>query len=130
MAAVIRDEAGRAPVAFAKLMLIKMARSWYGIDSRIMEGPTIVLQTAYLALILWGSVYAWRQGGALRRMIAGNWLFVLYFWAMTITVVPLLRYMAPVMGLLMLALPGVYLSLVGRRRVSLAPRSRPLPSDY
>jgi 4-amino-4-deoxy-L-arabinose transferase-like glycosyltransferase len=117
LATVVAEEAGRAPGAFAKLLLIKVARSWYGIDSRILETPTLLLQAVYLALSLWGSLYAWRRGGALRRMIAGNWLIVLYFWGMTLLVVPLLRYLVPVMSLLMIALPGVYLSLAARRRV-------------
>ena len=127
---VVGEEATRAPAAFAKLMLIKFARSWYGIDSRVMEMPVLLLQLAYLALILWGSVYAWRQGGALRRMNAGNWLIVLYFWAMTLLVVPLLRYMAPIMGLLMIALPGVYLSLAARRRLATTASGRASSSDY
>lgn len=125
---VIGEEARATPLAFAKLMGIKVARSWYGIDSRILELPTIALQLVYLALIGWGSLYAWRQGGALRRMTAGNWLIVLYFWGMTLLVVPLLRYMAPVMGLLMIALPGVYLSLAARRARP-APATRPVSSD-
>ena len=54
---VIAEEARAAPSAFAKLMGIKVVRSWYGIDSRILEMPTIALQLVYLALIGWGSVY-------------------------------------------------------------------------
>jgi hypothetical protein len=56
-------------------------------------------------------------------MNAGVWLIVLYFWAMTFLVVPLLRYMVPIMGLLMIALPGVYLSWVAHRT-----SRRPQPS--
>ncbi len=108
---VVSEEGRRDPIAFIKLILMKLARSWYGIDSRTMEMPTLALQVVYLILSVWGGVYAWKQGGALRRMTAGNWLIVLYFWAMTFIVIPLLRYMTPVMGLLMLSLPGVYLSL-------------------
>lgn len=126
---VIGEEARAAPSAFAKLMGIKAARSWYGIDSRILEMPTIALQLVYLALIGWGSVYAWRAGGALRRLTAGNLFIVLYFWGMTLLVVPLLRYMAPVMGLLLIALPGVYLSLAARRARP-APASRAVSPDY
>ena len=126
---VIAEEARAAPSAFAKLMGIKVVRSWYGIDSRILEMPTIALQLVYLALIGWGSVYTWRAGGALRRLTAGNWLIVLYFWGMTLLVVPLLRYMAPVMGLLLIALPGVYLSLVARRARP-APATRAVSPDY
>lgn len=128
--AVMTEEARRAPAAFLKLMLIKLARSWYGIDSRMLELPVLLLQVVYLTLSLWGGLYAIRQGGAARRMTAGNWLIVLYFWAMTFLVIPLFRYMVPAMGLLMLALPGVYLSLVTRRRGRAAPQERPFSSNH
>lgn len=127
---VVAEEAQRAPAAFGKLLLLKGARSWYGIDSRILEIPTMALQVVYLALIVWGGLFARRQGGLLWRMTAGNWLIVLYFWGMTLLVVPLLRYMVPVMGLLLIALPGVYLSLVGRRRAVNEPFQQPLSTDY
>jgi len=88
------------------------------------------LQVAYLVLIVWGSLAvflsrapaAFERPGDLRRMVAGNWLIVAYFWAMTMTVVPLLRYMLPVMGPLFIALPAVYYSLRPRlaRRSALA----------
>lgn len=113
---VMAEEARATPIAFGKLMLIKLARSWYGIDSRMLELPTLVIQAVYLILIAWGTFYCWRRGGALRRMTGGNWLIVAYFWAMTFLVVPLLRYMAPVMGLLMLTLPGVYYSFTAWRQ--------------
>ena len=117
--AVVLDEARQTPLAFARFALIKAARSWYGIDSRTFEGPTLALQTAYLLLIVWGSgaVFLTRfrsavdQPDDLRRMVAGNWLIVAYFWLMTMTAVPLLRYMLPVMGPLFVALPAVYISL-------------------
>jgi hypothetical protein len=129
-ASVIFDEAQRDPAAFLKLMAIKIARSWYGIDSRIYELPTIIIQFTYLIFFVWGTSFAFRQGGNTRRMIGSNWLIVLYFWAMTVLVIPLFRYMLPVMGLLMLALPGVYLSLHARRQTMRPPVSRPVNSDY
>lgn len=127
---VMVEEASATPVAFGKLMLIKLARSWYGIDSRVLELPTILIQAVYLLLISWGTVYCWRQGGAMRRMIGGNWLIVGYFWAMTFLVVPLLRYMAPVMGLLMLALPGVYYSFAAWRKKRILSRIGPVSTDF
>lgn len=123
-AAVILEEAMQEPVAVLKLGLIKLTRSWYGIDSRRFETPTILLQILYLSAIVWGSIYAWRQGfvvatsvvsgdgrTSLRHFTAGIWLITLYFWAMTMTVVPLLRYMLPMMGLLITLVPGLVLSL-------------------
>ncbi len=127
---VLAEEAQEAPAAFVKLMLIKLARSWYGIDSRMMEGPTLLIQTVYLLLAVWGTLYCVRQGGAARRMIGGNWLVVFYFWAMTFIVIPLLRYMTPAMGLLMLPLPGVYYSLAAWRQKRVARRVGPVSSDY
>lgn len=127
---VMLEEAQRKPVAFGKLMLIKLVRSWYGIDSRLFEFPTILLQVVYLGLILWGSIFALRRRGNMRRLIAGNWLIVLYFWGMTVIVIPLFRYMLPVMGLLMIALPGVYCSLQSRRSSSRVPSQTSLKSDY
>ncbi len=116
---VVLDEARQDPGTFLKFTLIKAGRSWYGIDSRTFEGATLAIQAVYFALILWGNAYAFfsrraapgGDAGALRRMLAGNWLIVFYFWAMTITVVPLLRYMLPATGPLFIALPGVYYSL-------------------
>ena len=51
---------------------------------------------------------------ALRRLIAGLCLIVLYCWAMTMAVLPLLRYMLPAIGVLFVALPGAWFSLRGR----------------
>lgn len=113
---VVSEEAVREPGLFSRFMAIKAVRSWYGTDSREFEGATMALQLAYFVLAVAGSWYAWRRGGDLRRMISGNWLIILYFWAMTFIVVPLLRYMLPVMGLLMVALPGVYYALADYRQ--------------
>ena len=122
--AVVLDEARQTPAAFAHFTFIKAARSWYATDSRTLEGPARALQGAYLLLIVWGSAAVfltrrpdaghWPDAGRQsdrRRMLAGNWLIVAYFWAMTMTAVPLLRYMLPVMGPLFVALPAVYYSL-------------------
>ena len=127
---VLAEEARVAPAAFVKLMLIKLARSWYGIDSRMMEGPTLLIQAVYLLLAVWGTLYCRRQESASRRMIGGNWLIVFYFWAMTFIVIPLLRYMTPAMGLLMLPLPGVYYSLAAWRRARTGRRVGSISSDY
>lgn len=113
-AAAIVEEATNDPVAMLKLGWIKLSRSWYGIDSRRFETPTILLQLLYLGAILAGSGYARRQGSDLLRFTAGMWLVVVYFWAMTVTVVPLLRYMLPAMGLLMVLLPGAAAWLLAR----------------
>ena len=130
--AIVLDEARQTPAAFARFTFNKAARSWYGTDSRTLEGPTLAVQAIYLFLIVWGSAAvclsrapaAFERPGDLRRMVAGNWLIVAYFWAMTMTVVPLLRYMLPVMGPLFVSLPAIYYSL----RPFLARRARAVVS--
>lgn len=98
------------PDALLKLLGLKVVRVWYGNDTRAYETPSLLLQIVYLGLIGWGSLASWRRGrwqSAAGRMNAGHWLVALYFWGMAFLVVPLLRYMVPVMGLLLLALPGI-----------------------
>jgi hypothetical protein len=105
------------PDALAKLLLLKAVRGWYANDSRVYEGPSLLVQAGYLGLIVWGSLYSWRRGArerAAARLNAGHWVVALSFWGMAFLVVPLLRYLVPVMGLLMLAVPGVWLSLQPR----------------
>lgn len=131
--AIVLDEARREPVAFLKFTWLKATRSWYGNDSRTFERPTLWLQAVYGLLILWGNAavfFARRtpavaRSSALRRLLAGNWFIVAYFWAMTMTAVPLLRYMLPLMGPLFIALPGVYYFLWAMRAGGLALRPRP-----
>ena len=123
---VVLDEAAQAPVAFLKFAALKASRSWYGNDSRVFEGPSLALQAVYLLLVLAGSGYIFLARATpgiarrddLRRMLAGHWLVAIYFWAMTMTAVPLLRYMLPALGPLFIALPGVGYALRARRSLA------------
>lgn len=100
------DQTRQRPLAVFKLLLIKAARSWYGADSGRWESITLAIQSVYLALIALASLRAWRQGSISRRWLTGAWIFALYFWGMTITVLSIVRYMVPAMGLLFLILPS------------------------
>lgn len=95
------------PLAVAELFIIKAARSWYGTDSGRSELPSLLLQIAYMALIIWGSVVAWKRGGNARQITLLVWLVTLYFWAMTISVLSILRYMVPIMSLLFVLVPAL-----------------------
>ncbi len=106
--AVIKDEFQSRPLAVAKLLVIKVMRSWYGTDSRRYEVVTMLIQVPYFLLILWGTMTAWKRGGVSRQLSVGIWAIVLYFWGMTVLVVPILRYMTPVMGLLFLLIPASF----------------------
>ncbi len=116
--AVVLEEARQAPAAAVKLALLKVARAWYATDSNRLEGATLLLQAGYLVLALAGSWVAWRMYRSRRPLLVIIWGVTCYFWAMTVLVVPLLRYMLPVMGLLMVTVPGVGVWLWGRLRVA------------
>jgi hypothetical protein len=53
------------------------------------------------------------MGGASRALALGVGALVVYFWAMTVVVLSIVRYMVPAMALLFLLLPGL---MAGRAR--------------
>jgi hypothetical protein len=94
--------------AIIKLFVIKAVRSWYATDSGRYEKPLFWIQIFYLSLALWGGVVAWKRGGTVRKLSLVIWIMVLYYWAMSIMVLSILRYMVPAMGLLFVLAPGVF----------------------
>jgi len=96
------------PVAGTKLVLLKLARSWYGTDSGRLEWQILLIQLAYLIVISWGSWQAWKQGGIHRWFVIGALLLVVYFWGMTFLALSILRYTVPVVGLVFVASAGGY----------------------
>lgn len=100
---VLRFVAAQDGPAVTKLVAIKAARSWYATDSLRFENWLLILQIPYLLLAASGLAVAWRQGGARRSLVLIVILVALYFWAMTMLVLSILRYMVPAMALLLLA---------------------------
>jgi hypothetical protein len=89
------------------LYLFKALRSWYATDSGRFELPSMILQSLYLVVIVIGSWQSWHQGEQRRQMTLIIWLITAYFWLITITVLSILRYILPAIGLLFLLLPGI-----------------------
>lgn len=106
-ASAVAAAARERPQAAAKLLAIKIARSWYGTDSQRWETPLLAVQLVYLAALVWASWRAWNASIAIRRANAGAWILVLYFWGMNVVGLTLVRYLAPVMGLLFVTLPAL-----------------------
>lgn len=107
IAAVVSEEARPQPLALVKLLLIKLARSWYATDSGRREGLILLFQIVYLGLTLLGGWFAWRAGGQSRELIFGICLTLLYFWGMTVLTLSILRYLTPIIGLSFVLLPGL-----------------------
>lgn len=112
--AAVSVEARRAPGAAAKLLALKVGRSWYGTDSGRYETAILAIQAVYLALAACAVAVTVRRGGAPRRLAAVVALLVAYFWGMTVLVLSVVRYMVPVAGLLFTLLPALLPSTARR----------------
>ena len=99
------------PLTVLKLAALKAARAWYATDSQRFEPYVAALQIPYGLLVVAGAVAAWRLGGNARRFLFLLVPFVLYFWAMTMAVLSIVRYMLPVLALLSL-LVGLALATI------------------
>ena len=104
------EELQMRPLAVVKLLAIKTVRSWYATDSQRFETPIMLIQMAYLVVMIWSSKVAWKRGGIAKQLAISVWLMTLYFWGMTILGSSLFRYMVPAMGLLFLLLPALFQS--------------------
>jgi 4-amino-4-deoxy-L-arabinose transferase-like glycosyltransferase len=107
IAAVLGVELRTRPLAVADLVALKAARSWYGTDNGRHESAILLIQVAYLIVLMWASRAAWKRGGGARQLTVGVWVLVLYFWAMTVVALSILRYMVPAIGLLFLLTPAL-----------------------
>jgi hypothetical protein len=107
IALFLADEIRVRPQAVLGLLAIKAVRSWYGTDSQRFEILSFVIQSLYLGFASAGVCLAWQKRKTTRPLIMLLGVVVLYFWAVTIMVLSILRYMIPAMGLLFIAIPGV-----------------------
>jgi 4-amino-4-deoxy-L-arabinose transferase-like glycosyltransferase len=108
IAALLFREFQSHPLAVTKLLLLKIARSWYGTDTGRRELPILLIQMAYLVPISWGAWRTWKLGDGFRNFVIIALLVVFYFWAMTFLALSIVRYMTPVMGLLMIVMAACY----------------------
>ena len=85
------------PLETLHFMVFKLFRVWYGTDSEKYEIPILLLQLPYFALALWG-FFALKNNDT-RLFLAAT---AGYFWFIAFLVLSIVRYMMPVMGLLMI----------------------------
>ncbi len=108
------------PSGVLRLLGWKMARAWYGTDAqRENEEWIIRIQIGYLLLVIGGSYLLWHEGSGGRQWVGLVGVLILYFWAMTITVLSILRYMVPVIGLLFPAGAVVLVKALGELKIRL-----------
>jgi len=112
------NELTRDPVAVLKLIGIKVLRSWYATDSGRYETPIMLLQAGYFVAILIGSIrlFGYSTLPSVQRKV-GIYIIaiVAYYWLMTISVLSIVRYMTPVIGLLFIFLPGIWQKMIKKK---------------
>jgi hypothetical protein len=103
------DQLQDHPVDVIELVAIKAGRSFYGTNSLTHESVIAAVQAPYLILMVAGLILAWRSGRWRRWLAAFIIMVTVYMWVMTISVLSIVRYMGPTLGLL---LPFAALTLV------------------
>ncbi|MGH9662989.1 MAG: hypothetical protein ACRD9L_01020, partial [Bryobacteraceae bacterium] len=108
------EKARHDPSTVLQFLLFKARRAWYGTQAQWLENWTAAIQMVYLSAILAGAALALRRRGPPRHYALLAILCSGYIWAMSLVVVPLLRYMMPAMSLL-LVLAAVFLAWLRER---------------
>ena len=90
------------PTPVIKLGLIKLARAWYATSSMWYENYILVIQIFYFMTIIPGLIIAFKQHREKFPTLLFMLSIVVYFWGMTFIAKSILRYMVPVMALLLI----------------------------
>jgi 4-amino-4-deoxy-L-arabinose transferase-like glycosyltransferase len=98
---LLGQEAVQNPLGALQFFGLKAARSWYGTESGRLETLNMALQSVYLLAVIWGGLIVWQIGNGQKRYLIFILVLGLYFWLMTVLVLSIMRYMVPMMGLLM-----------------------------
>ncbi len=106
---LVFQELKQDPVPVVKLYAIKAARSWYGAFAQqpSKEVAKLAISLFYLLLTVIGIFRMDLSDYKSRVYVLTFVLLTLYFWAMTILVVSMVRYMIPVFGLMSVFIPAI-----------------------
>lgn len=84
-------------------LVFKIFRPWYATDSEKFEKIILAAQVPYLLLSIFGFLNLREENKKEGRLLLGA---VIYFWITAFSVLSILRYMIPAMGLLMVFAPA------------------------
>jgi len=98
LAGLLWRETLNSPTAFFKLMIIKIARSWYGTSQLWLEWRIALLQLPYLIFGTAGVFFAIKKHKEKSKQIMVLLAPIAYFWLMVVATLSIARYMIPVMA--------------------------------
>jgi 4-amino-4-deoxy-L-arabinose transferase-like glycosyltransferase len=91
------------PAPVLKIIWLKATRTWYGTSSRWREEPLVLaIQLFYIITALFGLRIAFKERKKDVLFIAFFLSVILFFWGMTFLAVSIMRYMIPVMALVII----------------------------
>ena len=90
------------PKTMMKLYIIKAVRSWYATTRMWYESYILPIQIFYLVLGVTGIICAFKQYNEKKFFVLFFIAMIFYFWAITVMVVSVLRFMIPPMGLVLI----------------------------
>jgi hypothetical protein len=97
----LKEELVNQPAALMKLVGWKILRAWYATSQMWWEDRILLAQLIYLIPGLLGIIYAFKKYKDKIRSVIFLLSIILYFWLMTVLALSILRYMVPVMGMVM-----------------------------
>jgi 4-amino-4-deoxy-L-arabinose transferase-like glycosyltransferase len=104
---IISAEFRHHPATVIKLFLIKAARSWYGTNSNRFEKIILLYQLIFMTMLVIAGTVFWRSRPQARFIVVVGAVFLFYFWGMSIMVLSIIRYLVPMLGLLLLLFPAI-----------------------
>ena len=108
LANVLTPYLKESPLSFIKLFLIKIFRSFYGLDSHRYENYSMIMQIVYLTIIIKGIFSSFKNFEIIYKyFIVVSFIFV-YFLINAVAVVPILRYINPPLGLFFIFIPFAF----------------------
>jgi len=113
LASILADHFLKAPIPFLKLIGIKLARVWYGSDANKYDKFSLEIQIPYMIIWVMSAVVFIKKN--FFKLFLLVLPLVVYFWAMTIVGMPLLRYMVPVISLLFIFVPALFSNIANER---------------
>ena len=90
------------PIVFLKLIGIKMTRAWYATSETWWEKEILLVQLFYLIPGIIGLLSSFKKFKEEIPYLLLLLIIIIYFWLVTIIGLSILRYMIPVMGILMI----------------------------
>ena len=98
------------PLGALYLLGTKAVRSWYGTDSHKLENYAIGIQLVYISMISLSFIGIIKKSLVHKEILFVVLALIPYYWAMSVLFEPLVRYLVPALGVLLILLPGLWAS--------------------